>query len=176
MPTGHEQLNVGRNIYRCRRSRDFTAEDLGRQVGVEREEIIRIEAGTAPLTESLLRSIADALGVQLEALREVEPRLPGGEEQRIVRELQALAGFRYHGWTDDSVYWVFHGAAGLLSGSQPADDDLGELYGGIPTRMNPRERQAAQELLGHIRDTYGNIPEASLHTILHSLAISIIAR
>lgn len=56
-------VETGRRIRRHRRAMGMTADDFGDRVGMDRMQVIRIEAGLDPISESQLQIIAGALGV-----------------------------------------------------------------------------------------------------------------
>jgi len=61
-------VQVGRTIRNLRRSQGMSVDSLAVKVGVTRQQIIRLEAGSTGTPLARLHSIAEALGVSLEDL------------------------------------------------------------------------------------------------------------
>jgi hypothetical protein len=62
---------LGANIARLRRDKDLTQQDLADRLGVSRVMLNRVETGKSSPGSELLYSIADALGVPTDFLRQV---------------------------------------------------------------------------------------------------------
>jgi transcriptional regulator with XRE-family HTH domain len=60
--------SIGQTIRTIRRSQNLSVDKLASQVGVVRQQIVRLEAGLGGTTVPRLLAIADALGVTLEDL------------------------------------------------------------------------------------------------------------
>lgn len=54
---------IGRKIRQHRRAKDMSADDLGDRVGMDRMQVIRMEAGLDSVPEDQLQVIAEVLGV-----------------------------------------------------------------------------------------------------------------
>lgn len=53
----------GKNLTKCRKKKGFTQESLGKNIGVSRTYINRLERGKGNPTFSMVMRLADALGV-----------------------------------------------------------------------------------------------------------------
>lgn len=74
----HTQRTLrGADLQRLREDRrGWSQGDLARAVGVRREHVCRIEAGTVRASAALMVAIAEALGVDLDAFTERTPATP----------------------------------------------------------------------------------------------------
>ena len=88
-----EQLlrDVGRRVAEARAKRGFTQEQLAEAIGIQPVTMSRWETGDRALSITTLANIADALGVGLGDLLDVERDLPGVEHGPEQAEL--LRGF-----------------------------------------------------------------------------------
>ncbi|APR85226.1 Hypothetical protein A7982_10575 [Minicystis rosea] len=59
---------IGGNVYRLRRERGLTQEQLAEAAGIEAVYVHRVEHATTNVTVKVLVNLADALGVDVEAL------------------------------------------------------------------------------------------------------------
>lgn len=87
---------IGQAIRARRRSLHVSVDKLAADVGVVRQQIVRLEAGLGGTTFPRLVAIAAALGISIEDLVSV---VPSGE----VRNGQHILGFRGHGLTPEEA-------------------------------------------------------------------------
>lgn len=87
---------IGQTIRTLRRSRHMSVDKLANDVGVVRQQIVRLEAGLGGTTLPRLVSIATALGVRIEDLVSV---VPNGERSGSPTEM----AFRGHGLTPEEM-------------------------------------------------------------------------
>lgn len=62
---------VGANVARLRKAKKLTQVELAKKVGISENHLIRIENGKASAGGEVLFSLADALGVPTDNLRQV---------------------------------------------------------------------------------------------------------
>ena len=90
-------VQVGRTIRNLRRSRDMSVDALAARVGVTRQQIIRLEAGTTGTPLARLHNIAEALGVLLEDL------LPSRKNDGQAHEHDMAFSFRGRGLSPEEI-------------------------------------------------------------------------
>ena len=90
-------VQVGRTIRNLRRSQGMSVDKLAAKVGVARQQIIRLEAGTTGTPLGRLHSISEALGVSLEDL--LPSRKSGGQNS----EQDLALAFRGHGLSPEEI-------------------------------------------------------------------------
>ena len=87
---------IGQAIRARRRSLHMSVDKLAAEVGVVRQQIVKLEAGLGGTTFPRLVAIASALGMSIEDLVSVVPR----DE---VRDGPRIIGFRGHGLTPEEA-------------------------------------------------------------------------
>ena len=90
-------VQVGRTIRNLRRSQGMSVDALAAKVGVTRQQIIRLEAGTTGTPLARLHIIAGALGATLEDL------LPPGKNQGQSDEHDMALAFRGRGLSPEEI-------------------------------------------------------------------------
>ena len=101
MPRTRDQellREVGKRVAAARAARGYTQERLAELVGIEPVTLSRWETGHRALSLSTLATIADALGVSLGDLLDVQTELPtpdyGPEELELLRGFGTLTDGR----------------------------------------------------------------------------------
>ena len=107
-------VQVGRTIRNLRRSREMSVDSLAAKVGVTRQQIIRLEAGTTGTPLARLHIIAGALGVALEDL------LPSGKNKGQSDEFDLALAFRGRGLSPEEIEKVLDYIA-LLENARKRD-------------------------------------------------------
>lgn len=89
---------VGRRVADARKARGWTQEALSESVGIEPVTLSRLETGDRALGLSMLARIADALGVGLGDLLDLQRDLPepghGPEEAELLRAYTGMTKAR----------------------------------------------------------------------------------
>ncbi len=88
-------MDIGTNIRKFRRERDWTQAELAAKVGIQKQNVSRYENGRVEPRETMLGKLAEALGVtREELLGESDPReevlLDDPELRRLFKEVADL--------------------------------------------------------------------------------------
>jgi len=90
--------DIGRRIATLRQQRGFTQERLAERIGIEPVTLSRLETGNRAVSISSASRMADALGVGLGDLLDVQRPLPESEQPpeaaELVREFTGLSAPR----------------------------------------------------------------------------------
>jgi transcriptional regulator with XRE-family HTH domain len=92
----HSQISrspLGERLYRARRARGLTQEQLGEFTGFSKRMIAHYEVGSKAMTVESLQKIADSLGVAISHLlgeKSTPPDLESGIKPSIRKRLEAL--------------------------------------------------------------------------------------
>ncbi|WP_236183370.1 helix-turn-helix domain-containing protein [Pseudomonas juntendi] len=140
------------NLIYLRGQRNLTQQDLGRVAGISPSQISRYEAGLAMPRKTVLRKLADALGVTVEKLTS------GDTSHEEVVELIFNVGFKELGNIRCSLHF-----------NRPQHRKLAEMYASL-------DKRGQQELLGDFMvKALRNLPVEALPTAGDSIS-SITAR
>jgi transcriptional regulator with XRE-family HTH domain/predicted transcriptional regulator len=84
-----ENLALGQRVRHCRQEAGFTLEDLSERVGVTPSQLSLVETGKREAKIGLLSAIADALGVEVQALLDETPPTQRAKLEREWAKAQA---------------------------------------------------------------------------------------
>lgn len=126
------------NLIHLRGQKNLTQQDLGRVAGVSPSQISRYEAGLAMPRKTVLRKLADALGITVE-------KLTSTRSSEEVVELIFDVGFKELGNVRCSLHFT-----------RPQHRKLAEIYATL-------DKKGQQELLGDFMvKALKNLPEKAL--------------